>query len=44
MFVVGGNTSSVYEYDVSTAYDISTSSYNGNSYLWTNGSYSLSQS
>ena len=44
IYVVGGNNSSVYEYDVSTAYDISTSSYNGNSYLWTNGSYSLSQS
>ena len=35
--------SNVYEYDVSTAYDISTSSYNGNSYTLTNGSSSLTQ-
>ena len=42
-YVVGGNNSNVYEYDISTAYDISTSSYNGNSYTLTNGSYSLSQ-
>ena len=41
-YVVGGN-SNVYEYDISTAYDISTSSYNGNSYYLTNGSYGLSQ-
>ena len=41
-YVVGGN-SNVSEYDISTAYDISTSSYNGNSYYLTNGSYGLSQ-
>ena len=41
-YVVGGN-SNVSEYDISIAYDISTSSYNGNSYYLTNGSFGLSQ-
>lgn len=38
MYVTGGQNDSVYEFDLSTAYDISTAAYNGVSlYLWTGG-------